>query len=157
MTDSRIKKVKFDGDALEVHLEGTDDDTERKTTVRSLGSIHPDLRIALQALEPHVRDILVLPDYWCSSSLRVTGVSFSHSEKTEVEGAVITCQADLTTCQSPFCFNTPHLPFEQYADEGDQPTMPVDAIEALETLKVEVRAYLDGKRAQGELAFGEAA
>ncbi len=158
MNSMRIAKAKIKDDQLHVELEGTDEDNERKTALRSLGShtYHPDLQAAFDALVPHVREVLEWPDpLYGSGDLRVTGVSWSMSDS-GVEGAVMVCQAALSTCNSPFCFNTPHLPFGQYAEDGEQPTMPDDAIDALNALKAEVQAYLDGKRAQGDL-FREAA
>jgi hypothetical protein len=150
----RIAKAKIKDCQLHVELEGTDDDNERKTSLRSLGSLayHPDLQAAFDALVPHVREVLEWPDHlYGSGDLRVTGVSWSLSEDTGVEGAVMVCQAKLTGCTSPFCFNTPHLPFEQYCEDGNAPTMPEDAVDALNKLRAEVQAYLDGKRAQGDL------
>jgi hypothetical protein len=84
--------------------------------------------------------------------MRVTGVSWSMSEKTGVEGAVISAQAQLDECTSPFCFNTPFLPFDLYNEENEeQPVMPDGAQDALTALRTEVQAYIDGKRAQGDL------
>jgi hypothetical protein len=151
--DTRITKAKIKDGQLEVALEGTEKDTARTTTLRSLDGYHPDLQAAFDACVPHVRDILGWPDHLYAGELTVTGVSWSHSENTGVDGAVMVCQAKLPegTCNSPFCFNTPHLPFDQYAEDGEQPTMPGDAIEALNGLRKEVQAYLDGKRAQGDM------
>jgi hypothetical protein len=151
VSESRIAKIKLVDESLEVHLEGSDDDTERKTAIKSLGSVHPDLSAAMQALEPHVRAIMCLPADWCSNSFHVRSVSFSYSDKTGVDGTVISCRADLTTCNSPFFFNTPYLPIQRHTDEGDKQEMSAEAIEALEKLKTEVHAYIDGKRAQRDL------
>lgn len=152
----RIAKIKLVDDALEVGLEGIDDDMERKTTVKSLGSVHPDLIAALQALEPHIRSILCLPAEWCSNAFTIRSVSFSESEKTGIDGIVISCGVELSTCNSPFFFNTPYLPVQRHTDEGDKDEMPAEAIEALAKLRDETEAFLGGKRAQGEL-FEEAA
>jgi hypothetical protein len=153
MTSMRIAKAKLKDGQLHVELESTDDDTERKTSLRSLSGVHPDMDMAFQALRPHVREVLEWPDSIYGGCLTVTGVSWSFSENTEVEGATMVCQAALDTCTSPFCFNTPHLPFSQYCEDGNAPIMPPDAVDALNALKVEVQAYLDGKRQQGDL-FG---
>lgn len=147
----RIAKAKLKDGQLHVELESTDEDTERKTSLRSLGGYHPDLGDAFQALCPHVREVLEWPDSVYGGCLTVTGVSWSLSADTGVEGAVMVCQAALDTCTSPFCFNTPHLPFGQYAEDGNAPVMPPDAVDALNALRAEVQAYLDGKRAQGDL------
>lgn len=153
----RIAKAKRKDGQLHVELEETDSDTERKVQLRSLGGCHPDLAAAFDEIAEHVRVILEWPSNLYASAMTVTGVSWSESENTGVEGAVISAQATLEGCNSPFCFNTPFLPFELYNEENpDQPTMPDDAIDALELLRDEVRAYIEGKRAQGDL-FGEEA
>jgi hypothetical protein len=147
----RISKAKLKDDQLYVELESTDEDTERKTSLRSLGGVHPDLDMAFLMLHPHVREILEWPDHLYDARLTITGVSWSFSETTGVEGATMVCQAEIDTCNSPFCFNTPHLPFSQYCEDGNAPIMPPDAVDALNALRAEVQAYLDGKRAQGDL------
>jgi hypothetical protein len=161
--ESRIAKIKLVEEALEIHLERLDDDTEQKTAFRSRGhTVHPDLSDALQALQPHVRDILCLPADWCANAFDIRSISFSKSEKTGVEGAVVSCSVDLTTCNSPFFFNTPYLPIQRHTDEGVTLELSQEAIDALEKLKSEAHAYLDGKRAQRDLfddaeEFAEAA
>lgn len=153
----RIAKIKLVDDALEVILEGVDDDTERKTAVKSLGLVHPDLRAALQALEPHVRSTLCLPAEWYSNAFTIRSVSFSESDKTGAEGVVISCGVDLSTCNSPFFFNTPYLPVLRHTEEGEKAEMSPEAIEALEKLRAETDAFLNGKRAQGDMFEQEAA
>lgn len=157
MSEQRIAKIKLVGEALEVHLEGSDDDTERKTAIKSLGSVHPDLKSAMQGLEPHVRTILCLPADWCANAFHVRSVSFSESEKTGVQGVVISCSVDLTTCKAPFFFNTPYLPIQRKTEESVTPEMAPETLAALEALETEVYAYLDGKRTQGDLFEQEAA
>lgn len=152
MTATRITKAKIREGQLHVELEGAENDTERKITLRSMEGFHADLSAAFDALAPHVREILEMPNS-LYPELKVTGVSWSHSEGTGVEGAVLVCQSPLETSTSPFCFNTPHLPFAQYCDDGNAPLMPDGAQDALDALRREVQAYIDGKRAQLEL-FG---
>lgn len=155
---TRIAKAKLKDGQLEVRLEHTDSDTERKSTVRSLEGVHPDLIEAFAALAPHVREILEWPGNLYGNSMTVTGVSWSVSEATEVEGAVISAQAELDDCNSPFCFNTPFLPFDLYNEENrDQPVMPDGAQIALRLVRHEVEAYLNGKRAQQSFDLGDAA
>jgi hypothetical protein len=151
MTATRITKAKIREGQLHVELEGTDSDTERKITLRSMEGFHADLSAAFDALAIHVREILEWPSNLYDGVLTVTGVSWSHSENTGVEGAVLVCQAQLDGCTSPFCFNTPHLPFSQYCEDGNAPLMPDGAQDALNVLRTEVQRYIDGKRAQLEL------
>lgn len=148
---TRIAKAKLKDGQLHVELEDTDKDCERKTQLKSLDGVHPDLQAAFDALCPSVREILEWPSNLYAATLTVTGVSWSHSETTGVEGAVLVCQAALDGCTSPFCFNTPHLPFSQYCEDGNAPVMPDGAQDALNVLREEVQRYIDGKRAQGDL------
>lgn len=148
----RIAKAKRKHGQLQIELEETDSDTERKVQLKSLGGCHPDLDDAFNAIASHVREILEWPNTLYGNCMTVTGVSWSVSEKTEVEGAVISAQAALDGCNSPFCFNTPFLPFDLDNEENqDQPVMPDGAQDALAALREEVRAYINGKRAQGDM------
>lgn len=148
----RICKAKRKDGQLHVELEQTDSDTERKVSLRSLGGCHSDLDAAFDELAGHIREILEWPGNLYSNHMTVTGVSWSVSEKTDVEGAVISAQASLEGCNSPFCFNTPFLPFDLYNEDNEnQSVMPDGAQDALRALRDEVQAYIDGKRAQGDL------
>lgn len=155
---TRIAKAKIKDGQLIVELEGHDKDTERHTVVKcAMDKVHPGLADRFRDLSQSVRAILEWPGNLYNDftgqrdRIRVTGVSWSYSETTDVEGACIVFQVDLEECTSPFCGTTPHLPYDQYADDGNQPTMPLGAQDALNKLKAEVQAFLDGKRAQGDL------
>lgn len=156
--DTRISKAKLKDGAVTVEkIETRGIDFEKKVRIHCTETPHEDLRLAFDGLEPTVRAILQLPDYWRAGEIAIQSVTWSKSDSTEVEGAVITGSVALETADAPFNFNTPHLPFEQYSKTGESPTMPVDGIDALETLRREVEAYLKGKRAQQSLEFGDAA
>lgn len=162
---TRIAKAKVKDGQLIVEMEGHDKDTERHTCVKcAMDKVHPDVAIRFQALSGSVREILEWPSNLYLDSItselqhrdrvRATGVSWSYSENTDVEGACIVFQVDLEGSNSPFCGTTPHLPFDQYSEDGNQPVMPDGAQWALNDLKAEVQAFLDGKRAQGDLFDG---
>ncbi|NOU05327.1 MAG: hypothetical protein HOO99_04010 [Hyphomicrobiaceae bacterium] len=149
---SRIAKIKFkDGVVHILDISGQGSSNEIETTHRIFTEPHPDFKNAMSALVEHVRTILEWPVSYAIGAIRIGGVSFSMSEDSGVEGAVISGLVDLKTSQSPFTFNTPHLPFDQYNEGGTAPVMPDDAIEALEELRREARAFLKGKRTQGDL------
>jgi hypothetical protein len=156
----RIAKAKIKDGQFIVEMDGHDKDTERKTVVTcAMDKIHPDVATGFQALGDSVREILEWPSSLyldgiakeARDRIRVTGVSWSYSETTSVEGACIIFQVDLEGSNSPFCGTTPHLPYDQYAEDGNQPVMPDGAQDALNALKEEVQRFLDGKRAQGDL------
>lgn len=147
-----ISKIKLrEGQVVIVISEKESDQNERETTIKSYDSPHEDFHSALEALQVHARDILQLPRDWREGQLRVTGVSFSMSEDTGVMGAVMTGQVALDTSEAPFNFNTPHLPFDQYSETGNSPIMPDAAQKALEKMQGEAEAFVNGKRAQGDL------
>lgn len=147
----RVSKVSLKDGVVTANTTSHDENSERESSVRSALAPHADFYAALEALVPHVRRILGLPDNVWLGQIKVTGVSFSHSEKTDVEGAVIICQAVVPGADSPFCFNTPHLPFDHYSETGDGKIMPHDAIEDIEELRRETSKLLAGKSAQGDL------
>ena len=158
MIVTRIAKAGFKDGQLQVVQRCRSNDTERTITIScSKSRCHPDLEAAFDALGPSVREILEWPNSLYGNRLRITGVSWSYSETTDVEGACITFQADLEDSNSPFCGTTPHLPYDQYSEGGEQPVMPDGAQDALNALKEEVDRFLAGKRAQGDLFGQEAA
>jgi hypothetical protein len=157
-----ITKVKLKDNRVEIHAEqkiGNAGDGTKVTVLRCSDAPAESFNAAVTALVPHVRGILMLqPKQW-EGCIDVVGVSFSRTETEEdefVDGAVITCVISLDTANSPLVINTPHLLYEQYSPTGEAPLMPEDAQDALNDLKREAEAYLNGKRAQGDL-FEEAA
>jgi len=149
----RIAKIKTKDGAVEIHFEEYRDKEEKDVVFRCKEPTHQDFVSAMAALVKLAREILQLPADYRPQSMTVTGVSFSRSEETGVEGAVLTGQVELDTSNAPFCFNTPHLPFHQYSDTGEAPLMPEHGIKLLERLRKEAEAYIAGtKRAQLSLA-----
>jgi len=154
---AKIKQSSKDKSITIIESEGSEFTDSTETKYVRYADPHPDFIKAFEALVPHVRTILKWPISYALGDIRVTGVTISESEETYVEGAVITGLVTLDTTDSPFSFNTPHLPFDQYAEGNVAKTMPEDAIEAIRALQNEAREYLKGKRAQGDLFAAVAA
>lgn len=153
----RIAKLKVkDGTVVIKEFVGEGTSNERETLHTVYEAPHPDLHTAMAALIPHVRGILEWPANYADNRISVSGISWSLSDETQVEGAVITGLVHLETADSPFSFNTPHMPFEQYAEGNTAKLMPKDAQDALQELRKEARLFLNGKRNQGDL-FKQAA
>lgn len=149
---SRIAKIKLkDGTVLILDISGQGTANEIETTHKIYAEPHKDFSDAMDALVAQARDILDWPASYAQGRIRITGVSFSFSEDTKVEGAVMTGLVNVDKADAPFSFNTPHLPFDQYNPGGVAKTMPEDAVEALNILREEARAFLKGKRSQGDL------
>jgi hypothetical protein len=156
-TETRIKSIKFAEGKVEIAgIDKSGEADEKEWTSRSFDGPHPDLTAALDKLCPEIRKLLSLPAKWAEGQLSVMKVSWSFSETTDVEGATMTCRADLSCSDAPLIFNTPHLPYDQYSPSGNAPTMPGDLQKLLDAVKKEVAAYLKGKRAQTDM-FAEAA
>lgn len=152
----RIAKIKQADGRLIIHsIEGEGTRNETDTVRKSAEEPHPDFIRAVIALEPHARSILEWPASYAQGRVRITGVTFSLSEGTGVEGAVMTGQVALNETDAPFVFNTPHLPFDQYSDGGAAKLMPDAAQIALDDLRQEAEAFLRGKRAQGDMFADE--
>jgi hypothetical protein len=152
MTETRISKIKQkDGWIIIQSTERNGSTQEREVTFKCCDDPHEDFNEAFAALVAHARDILGWPSSYAEGRIKITGVSYSFSEDTEVEGAVFTGQVALDSSDAPFCFNTPHLAFAQYSEGGQAKIMPDEAIDALERLRREAHGFIKGKRAQGDL------
>jgi hypothetical protein len=151
MAKPDITKAKWKDERVEIHAEEMINEVDTKSIILKCGDEPaPAFRKAFENLVGSVREILELkPEQW-DDRITVTGVSWSLSDA-GVEGAVITGAIHIDTADAPFNFNTPHLPFEQYSATGKSKLMPKRAQSALAVLKREALAYLDGKRAQGDM------
>jgi hypothetical protein len=148
----RISKVKLDGPRVEISGKSTwGVGNEREWIMRAVEEPDPAFPASLAALPPEIRKLLGLPTGWAADALKVISISFSWSETTEVRGASICCRADLECATSPLIFNTPHLPYAQYSEGGEQPLMPDDLRELLEEVEHQAERYLAGARAQEDL------
>ena len=148
----RITKIKYKDDAVEIHLHDKIGKMEKESIFKCSELPSPDFIQALTNMVAVVYSILELPEDWRQGCMKVTGVTFSLSEETEVEGAVITGRVELSTADAPLNFNTPHLPFAQYSETGRAPLMSDFAVLRLGQLRDEARQYMEGKRAQLEFA-----
>lgn len=145
-----IRKVKLVPGTVEIHTSSLVGKQATDSVIKSYEVAHPDLENAFNDLVKSVYDILNLDRSWCVGLMKVTSVSFSESE-TGIRGAVITGQVRIPSSDAPFCFNTPHLPFQQYNPTGSARVMPGSAVERLEKVLIEAASFMTGKRAQMEL------
>ena len=157
--DERISKVKFKEGEWIIHTVQPLDEGDKDSVIKLRAQPHPDLVAAFQALEYTVREIWEFPKSWAKDKISIVGVSFSYSESTGVEGATVTALVTLDdTSASPGVLNTPHLPFDQYAEGGNQPVMSQESIDLLQKFRNEAMNYVSGKkRAQSGFDFGAAA
>jgi hypothetical protein len=139
---------KGEGEAgvVEIHTESQRGKNEAATIHKSFEEPHPALVNAMADAVKSVFSILEWDRSYAAGAVKVTGASFSESEK-GIRGAVITGQVALNTADSPFCFNTPHLPFEPYAEGAGGRVMERVDVDRMELILEEAQAFLGGKRA----------
>lgn len=147
-----ITKVKVKAEGVEIRYSEKAGKVDKEVVFKCTEEPNPEFSLAMAQLVADVYSILELEADWCPQRMKITGVSFSMSEETGVEGAVITGQVELETANAPFCFNTPHIPFDQYSEGGTAPIMPESTIRNLEVVRTEALRYIEGKRAQLELS-----
>jgi hypothetical protein len=163
MIERRITKVKYkvtdSGERVEIHevekRTGPEGEHNIKIEHDCAETPRPEMGAAFRALAPHVREVLELPDDFAEHRLTATTVSFSMS-KNDIEGVVISGYVRLEHGEGSWVFNTPHLPFEPY---GDKPMacLTDEAVGAVQAVRNEAQAYLNGERAQSGLFDGKMA
>jgi hypothetical protein len=152
MSEPTIMKVALKEGRIQVHFREKNGLDEKQIVFSSNECPHPDMLMALQALQAGVREICEFPENWCRDKIAITGVSWSLSEGTRVRGACLIAQVDIEAADAPLNIVTPHLPFEQYSESGSSPLMPEDVQAMLDTLEIEAMAFVSGKKRQ-QLSF----
>lgn len=156
----RVRKVKVDKRgkiSLDWEVQVGHSDNFDEYHMLCSDKARPEFYKAMEALSRDVLTLLEYPDTWLND-ITVKGVSFSYSQN-GVKGAVITAQRTLQHSTAPENCNTPHKPYEMYADEADDPdgtmTLPEDTQDRLDALDEEAQRYIDGDRSQMSLDFEE--
>lgn len=148
---SRFTKIKANGTGVTLQLEEVmDENNSRDVAFKSADTPHKDFTDAMAAVAKLARKILALPETYARNSFHVGGISISYS-KDNAKGVVISGWINLETTNSPFFFNTPHLPYVAPSESSTVPVVPKEGLVALNWLEHEAAQYLNGKRAQGDL------
>lgn len=156
--DRRLCKVSYDGKVVKLRFEvQRPDGAMDKAEVESADQPTSGFQDALQALRPHVCELLEVPAAW-GHAMTIRGVTISWASDANskpVWGAVVTCLRKLADANAPLVINTPHLPSSAYSgDEGNEPVLPAELADAIQALVVHAWAYVDGERLQLAL-FGD--
>jgi len=147
VTKVKIKLVKGQVSFVRVEFGQPHGEDMMQVVVESKDAPKASLPAALQALGPHALDLCELPREWgadADSPAHVGGMSVRHDD-TGV-GVVISCVKTLAS-GAAMSFNTP---FVREANEHG-PELSGDELRAVERVMAEALAYVDGKRAQGDL------
>ncbi len=145
---SRFTKIKSNGAGVVLHLEEVmDENNSRDVVFKSADAPHTDFTDAMRAVARLAREILALPETYARNSFHVGGVSISYG-KDDVKGVVISGWINLDTANTPFFFNTPHMPYVAASEGSTVPVVSKAGILALNWLEHEAALYLGGKRAQ---------
>jgi hypothetical protein len=152
-----IKKFKLKDIGCEiVTITNAYSTNEKETTIRIKEELHEDIFALMKKLAPIAREILALPtDYPTNKEtgelldLSVRGISWSLHEELEIQGAVLTISAELSTTNSPANFNTPHLPFEPYSEaqgEYEPSTFPSHGLPILRMIETEIGLIINKRK-----------
>lgn len=151
----KIGKNEFEREVVTIKMEEPDRNGEFTAhLIECKDTPHPDLRAALAAMAEHLISNAEFPSTW-EPQIDVISVTITHTNN--VQGIVITGKKELENCNAPLIVNTPHYTREPYNedDESDKGIFSTACGFAIDALEKEVIAYVDGKRAQQELDFGE--
>lgn len=150
-----FKKIKWDEKEVFFKWTWEKGPETQETELTSRAKPHEDFRAVLAGLRPYAlaavdleTDIDGVPLHY-GLTVRVQSVSFSKSEKTGIEGCVITMLKTLRSGQV-FIMNTPYLK-EQAQDENDNAVMSSWLRDQIEELKTEAEKYINGKRHDASL------
>jgi hypothetical protein len=140
----KITKIKYDGSQVEIQYEivmETTDDV--KVVLKSYDKPKDEFIQCLSSLAKFVEMICQLPDgYYDEADVRGVSLSYSH----DIMGAVITALIPVDTANSPVCINTPHLPSDQYNENGQSPILPRPCTTKINQLIEHAEAYINGDR-----------
>lgn len=137
-----FQKIKYNKDKVEIKYK-IDKDEYKLTSVEDPA---PSFKEALQDLVDPLVDICQFEENY-GVSINIISVSISNTDG--IMGATITGLKELTTSYAPLVINTPHLPSADYSGSNpDAPLLPVEAINAIERLKIEAEKFIQGRRAQ---------
>jgi hypothetical protein len=165
----KIKKVKYDGNTVEIHQLFSDKKNAKAIVLSSKEIPTLEFIKTFYSLLPLVESLLELkPGYltafrdgvaekkqeefkamglFYGRQGVVTGVSFSYSGENDLMGSTITVQRSMeNVAQSPLVINTPHLK-EHDPDSGqDTPVLPTVMAAALHALIDQAERFVGGER-----------
>lgn len=153
----KITSVRLNRTKVSIQYEN-DGDT---LTVESHDRPLPSFFDAVKALGPIVLEVLHLPASYAGKPnpkdlattlhpLKPTGLTIA--EKQETRLVCLTASKELPDSHSPFNISTPLRFLEHPQEEGSySPALTAEQVKAVECVIEEAKAYVQGKRAQGQL------
>ncbi len=141
--DREITSVKYTGEEVSIGYDQPHGDDKLGVVLESKDEPRASFKTALQALAGPAVAICEIPDEWVEG-VAARSVKIKHTD--DGIGVVITCVKKLESGQS-CCLNSP------YTVENNEHGAQLDgsAVSAVEKVMREALAYIDGKRAQGNL------
>ena len=118
---------------------------------------HPDLKKAPEAMVPHLlENCEIKAEEGYKIAVRSVTSTYKEMEDGTVHGLVISGLRELRYSRAPLVLTSPHKTDIPYSEgDEDAPLLTSACLGAFDDLESEVFAYVDGKRAQGELDFGQ--
>lgn len=146
-----FQKVKWNGTEVKLVWSTSSLVAEVEHSLRSFQAPHQDFVDAFRAFIPLVLELLELSDEY-ASDFKVIGFSINTEEDGRL-GLVVTCAKQLADANAPLILNTPHLR-ERNDEETTVGFLPDRWLDALSDVQSAAEAFLEGRRAQGDLFAG---
>ncbi|MFP4066236.1 MAG: hypothetical protein ACLFS5_01925 [Spirochaetaceae bacterium] len=150
----KLKYKEGEGVFVEYTVDRNDNSARDTMTLKTNDAPRRELADALQAMAPHLVEMIEAPREWLAS-ITVRSVTVTHTN--DVQGLVITGLRELENSNAPLVINTPHFTRESYNEGGGDDigiftSACANALDELETLALR---FVDGDRAQQELDFAD--
>lgn len=147
-TQLRILKVRRSRKAITIHWKNGDDLHD----ITSRDNPLPAFLKSLDALPPLVCQIVALPEAY-TENMRVNGLTFTDGENEQV---TIVAAKSLSDANGPFNIATPLRFMDLPEKEGSySPALTEKQVALIDEVVEQAKAYVLGKRAQGQLALDE--
>lgn len=145
----RFTKIKLKEQKIFIVWEKYEESTKAwdEYSLRCADPALPSLYEAMKKLDHHIAVICELPTT-CEETIEATGVSFTYGE--DGRGCVITGKKLLKSNPAPMNLNTPYK-VEDPQEGMEDYALSRECIDALRELEDEAFAYINGKRAQGNM------
>lgn len=149
-----IRSVKVSQDTILISYDQANQNNRGETdviTIKTQDEPRKEFHTALQALKPHLLEILELPTGY-GSGLKITSVSLA--TKADVTSAIIKGKKVLQNSNTPFNIITPLKPMNAGEESAGDNLLTDECRDAINEMIAEAKLFVKGERAQGLLALG---
>lgn len=117
-------------------------------SIKTKDAPRPEFHTALQALKPHLLEILELPEGY-GKSMKMTGLSIAI--KGDVTNVILKAKKTLQNTASCCNLITPKKPLGANEESAGDDVMSDEAVDAINLMIAEAKLFINGERNQAEL------